>query len=67
MSSTYDGLKLILQYYANFKQLGQVSKNTGIPVQVLKDFLDGKIELTTEQDKILREPLKEFGGEVKVC
>jgi len=65
MSEIYDGLILMLKFYRNHGNLSQVSKHTGVPIETLKGFLDGNIKLTPEQDKALREPLHEFGGEVK--
>lgn len=64
---TEDGLRLMLKYYRNMGRLSVVSKKTGISVETLKRFTDGKDCLTAEQDKILRAPLKEYGSkQVKV-
>lgn len=61
-----DGLRLMLMSYRNFGRLSQVEKATGVPVSVLKGFIDKAQELTPEQDKSLREPLKEFGGTIEI-
>ena len=62
-----DGLRLMLKFYRNMSRLSVVSKQTGVPIEILKRFCDGEDCLTPEQDGILRKPLKEFGSkEVKV-
>ena len=62
-----DGLRMILMFYRNQGNLSIVEKNTGVPKDVLRRFCDGEDCLTPEQDKILREPLEEYGSkDVKV-
>lgn len=62
-----DGLRMMLMFYRNHGQLSVVEKNTGVPKDILARFCDGEDCLTPEQDKILREPLHEYGSkEVKV-
>lgn len=57
-----DGLRMMLMCYRNHGQLSLVEKNTGVPRDILKRFCDGEDCLTPEQDKLLREPLKEYGS-----
>lgn len=59
-----DGLRLMLKYYRNHGSLHLVHQKTGVSMDKLKRFCDGEDCLTSEEDKILREPLKEFGDEV---
>ena len=62
MREKRDGLRMILMFYRNQGQLSLVEKNTGIPKDILRKFCDGENCLTPEQDKLLREPLKEYGS-----
>jgi len=61
-----DGLRLILMFYRNHRNLRLVEQNTGVPVEKLTRFCDGEDCLTPEEDAKLRKPLDEFGGKVEV-
>ncbi len=57
-----DGLRMMLMFYCNQGQLSVVEKNTGVPKNILERFCKGENCLTPEQDKLLREPLQEYGS-----
>lgn len=38
-----DGLKMYVQFYANYGQLEQVEQRTGVPLRRLQTWLDGGI------------------------
>ena len=53
---TFDGLKLIVQFYSNHGQLNKVKERTGVPVDNLKKWLDGG-ELSKEDRRAMEQPL----------
>jgi len=63
----HDGLRLMLQFYMNQGQLISVERNTGVPKELLQRFCAGEDCLSPEQDRILREPLKEYGSKMYRC
>ena len=52
---TFDGLKLLVQFYANNGALRQVEERSGVKVARLKGWLAGRFELTDEERKQLEQ------------
>jgi hypothetical protein len=54
MPKIFDGLKLLVQFYANHGALKQIEDRSGIQTARLKEWLDGKFSLTeNERQKLL--------------
>lgn len=55
-----DGLKLMLQFYANHGKLRLVENKTGVPVRRIENFLENNI-LSKEDRILLAEPMRPKG------
>jgi len=63
---TYDGLKLLVQFYENNGALQKIEEKTGVPVLRIKKWLDDG-ELSEEDRGALEKPInKQWTGEIMV-
>ena len=61
---TFDGLKLLVQFYDNHGALKKVEEKTGVPASRIKKWLNGG-ELSKEDRELLEKPVdKQWTGEV---
>ena len=61
---TFDGLKLLIQFYSNHGRLDKVESKTGVPVERIKNWLNGG-ELSKEDRLAMEKPIdKHWAGKV---